>query len=247
MRRLAVFFILICLLMAVSCIRTKQGNTLVSGKIEGSTGQLLKLQELGMQYSTTVDSLILASAGTFSFRILSKDAGLYLLSLPERPPLVIELKPGDSVAVTAETTSFPYGAVLKGSAASSDLLEFFNSTNAGRKIYDSLENVLLSHQDDPDFALLSLKLDESLKPLWEKQRALEIEYLSRHLNSLTSLLVLNQGLGVNPVLTFNTDSVYFLRLDSLLNKAFPGNKHAAFHHQRIIQERAIETMKQHSK
>jgi hypothetical protein len=233
--------------MAGSCARNKQGNTIVSGKISGSKGQLLKLQELGMQHSTTVDSILPGAEGNFSFRIFSKDAGLYILSLQERPPLVIELKPGDSVKVTAESASFPYGAVLKGSEISSDLLEFFNSTNAGRRIYDSLENVLLNYQEDPDFALLSLKLDESLKPLWESQRELEIAYIRSHMNSLTSLLVLNQGLGVNPVLTFNSDSVYFLRLDSSLNKAFPGNKHAAFHHQRIIQEGAVETMKQHSK
>jgi len=243
----AIIFLLMPGLLICSCSQGKKGNVILSGRIADAGGQKLLLQDLDMQFSKTVDSVTLDPEGNYSFNIRLKEPGLYLLSLPKLQPLVLELKPGDSIGISSVSTSFPSGARLTGSADSRDLLEFFNTTNSNRKIYDSLENVLLVHQDEPGFAILTNKLDESLKPLWEKQRELEINYIERHLNSLTSLLILNQGLGVSPVLTFKNDSVYFLKLDSSLNKAFPGNKHVVFHIKRIIQEREVETMKQRSK
>jgi len=238
---------LMSLMVISSCNHSNKGNVILSGRITDARGKKLLLQDLDMQYSKTVDSVTLDPESNYSFNIRLKEPGLYLLSLPRLLPLVLELKPGDSIGISSVSTSFPSGVRLTGSANSQDLLEFFKTTNSNRKIYDSLENVLLVHQDEPAFAILTNKLDESLKPLWKKQRELEINYIERHLNSLTSLLILNQGLGVSPVLTFKNDSVYFLKLDSSLNKAFPGNKHVVFHIKRIIQEREVETMKQRSK
>ena len=243
MKNRVLFCILMLLLLTVSCSKKTQGISNISGRITDAPGQLLKLQELGMQESKTIDSVILDSKGDFSFSIFSKPTGLYLLSLPHVQLLVVELNKGDSVKVNSSLKSFPFGASFSASDNSRDLLDFFNITNGNRKIYDSLESTLLTHQYDPDFALLSRKLDESLKPLWEKQRELEITYIDRHLSSLTALLILNQGLGSSPVLTFKDDSVYFLKLDSSLSRAFPGNMHAVFHHKRIIQEREMAAMK----
>ena len=246
MNRLLISVLLISLLISSSCSEKKKGNTNISGTITNASGQLLMLQELGVQNSTTLDSLTLDTTGVFSFTLQLQEAGLYLLSLPRHSPLVLEVMPGSFVKILGSCKSFPSDVVISGSDNSLALSGFFISTNENRIIYDSLENVLMTHQEDPDFAVLSNKLDESLRPVWEGQKKLETDYITRHPNSLTSLLVLNQGLGVNPLLIYKNDSVYFIRLDSSLNKAFPGNKHALFHHDRIIQERAINAMKQHS-
>jgi hypothetical protein len=185
--------------------------------------------------------------GKFSFKVLSDETGLYLLGISKLTPLVLEVSPGNSVRISGSVINFPADVIISGSDNSLDLLGFLNASAVNRKKFDSLENILISRQDDPGFAELTRELDESLKPVWDSQRTLEIKYIDEHPNSLTSLLVLNHGLSVSPLLTFKDDSVYFLRLDSSLNKAFPGNKHAGFHHKRIIQEREVETLKKRSK
>jgi len=239
----SLYFAFLLLLIMVSCKTAREGNTGVSGNIGRSPGQLLKLEDLSPVNSLTIDSVILDEQGNFSFRLEEKEPGLYVLGLPGKHRLVLELRPGDTVSVTAPDGSKLEDAVITGSPASSEMKQFFEFTGRNRRIYDSLQGSLLTHQDDPGFAELSKELDESLKPVWEAQRALETSYIDRHLNSLTSLLILNQGLGTSPVLTFHTDSVYFLKLDSSLSRACPGNKHAVFHHNRIIRERELEAVK----
>ena len=242
----SLFFPLLFLLLMLSCNTARKGNTSVSGNIGRAPGLMLKLEEVSPVNSLTIDSVILGETGNFAFRFDSRENGLYFLDLDGKYRLVLEISPGDTIRVTASGGSNLRNAVISGSPGSSDMKQFFDATNRNRRIYDSLQSSLLLHQDEPGFAELSRKLDESLKPIWENQRSLETSYIDNHLNSLTSLLILNQGIGTSPVLTFRTDSVYFLKLDSALSKAFPGNKHAVFHHNRIAKEREMEAMKKHT-
>jgi hypothetical protein len=237
------FFTVLLLLALVSCQTSKKGNTEVSGNIGRSSGRVLKLEDISPVSSLVTDSVTLGEVGNFDFSFNIKETGLYLLGVSGKYRLVLEISPGDMVSVSAPDGSMLKDAVISGSPASCDLKKFFDLTDRNRRIYDSLRHSLVNHQEDQDFAELSKKLDESLKPVWESQRALETGYIDGHLNSLTSLLVLNQGIGTSPVLTFQTDSVYFLKLDSSLNKAFPGNKHSVYHHNRILREREMEAMK----
>ena len=238
---------MLILLIIISCRTGREGNTKVAGKIRGVPGELLKLVEVGTSNSVTIDSVIIGKSGDFAFHLNLGEPGLYLLSLPPNNILIFELRPGDTVGIKSEEISHFEDAMITGSASSSDMEKFFNTTFRNRRVYDSLQNSLLSHQADPDFAGFSKKLDELLKPVWENQHALETEYIDRHLNSLTSLLVLNQGIGTSPVLTFQNDSVYFLKIDSSLGRSFPGNKHAVFHHNRILKEREMEAMKKQTR
>jgi len=241
---------IVCLLMALllsSCSGKKEGNTIISGVISDASGQKLELQELGLENSTTIDSVILDNEVKFSFTVKVNETGLYLLRLPKLPPLILELRPGDSITLSGSKKSFPADVIIAGSPASCDLLTFFNASALNKSRFDSIENILIAHQDDPDFAAFTLKLDESLKPLWDRQRALETNYIDSHPASLTSLLVLNHALRLSPVLSFSEDSLYYLRLDSSLSQAFPGNKHTVYHHKHIIQARELKQLKEGSR
>jgi len=247
MNRSLVGSLFLILLSISSCSVKKNSNATISGMISEAPGQTLVLQELDLENSTALDSVTLNGEGKFSFSVQVKKTGLYMLRLPKLAPLVLEVNPGDSIKILGSFKFFPGDVTIEGSGNSLDLLGFLNASDQNEKKFDSLEILLISHQEDPDFAKLSDKLDELLKPLWENQRALEITYIEDHPASLTSLLALNHGLSTSPLLTFEDDSIYFLKLDSSLNKAFPGNKHVDFHHKRIIQARELQGMKRHSK
>ena len=259
MNRSALICLMILMLLG-SCSRQKTGNTVIKGRMQDAGCRMqdagcrmqdagcrmILLQELLLEGSANLDSVVPDAKGDFLFRLKPAETGLYMLRLPKLAPLVLELHPGDSVFVSGSFLSFPADVIITGSQASKDLQAFFKASAVNKSGFDSLENILITHQDDPDFAALTLKLDESLKPIWEKQRELEINYLNSHPVSLTSLLVLNHSLSLSPVLTFDLDSVYFLRLDSSLGKAFPGNQHAGFHHKRIIRARQLQQSKEGS-
>lgn len=243
MKTRAIFFLLIIVMAGAACSHDRHGRTVINGLISGIPGSPVKFFELGPEHTVRLDSLSLDADGRFTIKLDSGETGLYLLRTTKPTPLVLELKPGESVWISGPGLNFPEDIIIKGSPGSIDLLDFFKASLANSKKFDSLEHLLVSHQDEPGFAELSRKLDESLKPLWEKQKDLEINYIRNHPGSLTSLLVLNHGLGVSPLLTYRDDSVYFLKLDSSLGQAFPGNKHVVFHHKRIIQAREIEAIK----
>ncbi len=244
----------IMILLFCSCSQQKTCNTIISGRIQdaGSRMQdagarmrdagsrMLLLQELGLDRSTNIDSVILNNEGKFLFRLSSDSTRMYLLRLTEHAPLVLEIVPGDSVKVVGAFSSFPEDVTISGSLNSSDLQGFFKVSAKNKVSFDSIQNILISRQDDPDFAKLTSTLDELARPIWERQKTLEKDYIDKHPASLTSLLVLNHALSLSPVLKFDEDSLYFLRLDSSLNHAFPGNKHAEFHHKRIIQARELK-------
>lgn len=237
MRKGAFLLMLFTIFLGFSCSRETSRNIIITGLMTDASGQKAVLKLLGPDWSRPVDSATVDTKGTFTMNERIDSTGLYTLSLGNNPPLVLEINPGDTISLKGSVTVFPAGMVIEGSQNSKELLELLRISSANRRIIDSLRFILEKRSGEPGFAELSALLDQGAQSVYTKQWETQLFYIDTHFNSLTSLIALNQVLGAAPVMKFEHDSVIFIKLDSSLGRAFPGNPHVEFHHKRILKAR----------
>jgi len=183
--------------------------------------------------------VILDESGNFTSDSFLKETGLYLLSLTGNNRLVLELRPGDTLRILLTTDqNFRMPWLQIGQQQPTWSSSLIRPSGTG-KIYNSLQSSLITHQDDLDFAELFKEAGWIPQPIWKISVLLKTAYFRAALNSLTSLLILNQGIGTSPILTFHTDSVYFLKLWQFPWQGIPRQQACCFHHNRILQEQGI--------
>jgi hypothetical protein len=184
-----------------------------------------------------IDSVVLEQSGKFSFNPAIEEPGFWLLKAPSGKILVLLLDAGDSIELSGSARDFPDNVILKGPADAMLLNDFFSYTRHNESEVDSLEMLLIERQDSADYYPLTQKLDTLFRSIWERQRAFEIDFLTKHPESLASLIILNYAFGLSPVLSPEEDFHYYELLDSALIMRYPDNKHVKFHHQRVLEFR----------
>ena len=105
---------------------------------------------------------------------------------------------------------------------------------------DSLTDLLHQHQYDDDYYQLTLSTDEIFGRIWEDQKSFERNFIDRHPGSLATLLVLDYAFGPRPVLSEQDDWDYYKKVDSVLMKKYPTNKHVLFHHKRMMRDQSVK-------
>jgi hypothetical protein len=240
-------FLLLLLILLSSCARPVKNEAYISGALSNGAREKLVLTELDTKSIRKVDSVVLDEGGKFNFRISLTEPGFYMVQSQQGKVLVLFARPGDTISLSGSMVSFPDQIVVRGPEETLLLEDFFAYTRKNEKKVDSLENLLVEKQESEDYYPLTLKVDSAFRQIWEGQRAYEKEFIGRHISSLTSLIVLNYAFGMNTVLSPVEDFLYYQRLDSALMAACPGNKHAAYHHQRMIELRREQEMKKGKK
>ncbi len=231
------------ILLLTGCNQSEQGKAMISGKLTDASGERLILQELGSTELHNLDSVTVDTGGHFLFELAPAERGFYLLQAGSGKVLVVTLDKGEQVIVTGDFAEFPDRTRIEGSADNALLQSFFEFTRKNEQRVDSLENLLVERQDSADYYPLTLRLDTAFKQIWELQRDYEKSFIDQNPGSLVSLIVLNYAFGMSPVLSPAEDSVYYLKLDKSLGAKYPDNKHVAYHHQRIMEFRRQQEVK----
>jgi len=246
MRKIFFLSFLLTIFLA-SCKTNHPDQTLILGQLTDATGEKILLTELDTKSILKVDSVTLDEGGKFSFQVKASEAGFYMVRSQQGKVLVLFARPGDTIDLTGSMTSFPDHITVKGPEETVLLEEFFRFTRQNEKRVDSLENILLENRETEGYYHLTKKIDSAFRKIWESQREYEKEFINRHPSSLISLIVLNYAFGLNTVLSPVEDSLIYRRLDSALMVAYPGNKHAAYHHERMIEFSREQEMKKGKK
>lgn len=216
-----------------SCRQTAPNIAEVNGNLTDGSGVKLIMQEMDVRDIHSLDSVVLGQSGKFTFCPVVREPGFWLLRAPTGKILVMLLSPGEQLDLTGSILDFPDRVAMKGSEEAMLLNDFFRQTRANERLVDSLEMLIAEWQDRDDYYQLTQKLDTSFMQIWESQRSNEIRFIENNPGSLASLVVLNYGFGMSPVLSPEEDFTYYQKLDSTLSVKFPVNKHVKFHHQRV--------------
>lgn len=226
-----------------SCNLANRGRSTITGRLSGAGGEQFILQELGPTEVQRVDSVVADEKGSFIFKVSPAGQCFYLLQSKSGRVLVLTLDENERAEVSGGFDEFPDMTRLEGTPDNILLQSFFEFTRKNERKVDSLEMLLVEHQDSADYYVLTLKLDAAFKQIWEKQRHFEQGFIDKNSGSLVSLIVLNYAFGMSPVLSPEEDSAWYVKLDKSLNAGFPDNKHVKYHHQRVMEFRRQQEVK----
>jgi hypothetical protein len=230
------YLMLLTILSLFSCgiVKNKE-DVIINGHLDNAAGKKVVLSELLPEETIEIDSAIISTKGSFSFKLKPESAGFYLLRISgdQKIPLVIDK--GETISLSADINMKPVVHNVSGSTGSLLLKEFLSHSELNLERADSLNDILKQNQDKPGFYQMTIAFDPVFKKIMEEQQDFERKFIFAHLNSLTSLIVLNYQLGLKPVLTLKSEPELFLMLDSTLSTRYPQNKNVLFHHQRVME------------
>jgi hypothetical protein len=205
----------------------------VTGKIMNAANLVVHLSELDIKFIKPIDSATLDEDGRFSFKIKPSGSMFLIISIRQGQQLILVTSPGEKVHVEGDAGKFVNTAVITGSPESQLMLNFERFTIHNQQKSDSLGRVFLDSRSDPEFATIRQHLDSTYKAVLEDQRMYMEKFIYQHPNLLASLLVINRKFGPNAVFDETKDFNYFIKLDSGLMAAYPGNKYVLDHHSRV--------------
>jgi len=217
---------------------------IINGQFLNGAGRTIYFSELIVNGINNLDSAILDETGLFRFRFNPSETGFYIVKSSNGEYILLLLEKEEVVNVFADLKRQPFNYQVDGSPGSSLLKIFYDHSLINLITADSLRSVLMENQESPNFYTLSLSFDSLFQKLIDNQKIIEKTFIKQNPNSLASLIVLNFKFGMAPVLNPEEDFPVFLKLDSTLSIRYPGNKHVAFHHQRVVEHKRQKMEKQ---
>ena len=228
-------FSLIILILLFSCNRTEdESMTTITGKFSVHSGEYVFLKEIKVRDVILLDSMKANDKGDFKFRLKQEQDGFYLVNTTKDDSyLVLQLNRGENVVVDSDSAVFLNGYSVAGSAGSILLLDFEMFMSIQKARIDSLYEVFVREQYQPDFIEVKGQLDSIYQVIVDNQKTYVREFIEEHPSSLATLLVVNRKLGRTEVLDEDEDFEYFHKLDSALMIRYPDNDHVLDNHERV--------------
>ena len=230
-----IIFSLLILAHIFSCNRDEDtATTVIKGRFSAHSDEYVYLEEIKVHDVIMLDSMKANDKGDFKFMLKQKQDGFYLVKTTKDDSyLVLQLNRGEKVEVDSDSAVFQNGYSVAGSPGSVLLLDFEVFMIKQKVRIDSLYNVFIREQYQPDFLDVKRQLDSIYQVIVDNQKAYIREFIEEHPSSLTTLMVVNRKLGRAEILDEDEDFEYFHKLDSALMIRYPDNDHALDNHERV--------------
>lgn len=226
-----------------SCNGKKAGSNevVIKGKIANAKDKLLLLEELSPRNIKVIDSSHIEKDGSFFFKFKPKETGFYVLHSAKSDYITLVVEKGETVTVNADATKLDKDYTVKGSKASELLKQYYDYTNLNYKKIDSLANIFKQSQNKQDFSNIRNQLDSAFAVIFLDQQNFSRKLIESNLNSLASLIIINQRFGPHTLFTEENDFPLFEKLDKGLSATYPNNTNTADHRQRISDYKRKQT------
>jgi thiol-disulfide isomerase/thioredoxin len=185
-----------------------------------------------------IDSVSTDASGNFSITFPVKKAGFYILKRNADNEITLIITPGEDIKLTGNGNSLRNSYTVEGSQESKLYSEYNKFTTSNMLKVDSLSRIFAESQVNPDFIHIKKQLDSTYLGIFNNQKEKVVSFVSNHPNSLTSLLVISSNFGPNPLLSEQSNSELFLKLDSALFRAYPENSLVNTFHLRMLDFKA---------
>ncbi|MCX6252688.1 MAG: DUF4369 domain-containing protein [Bacteroidetes bacterium] len=225
---------ILCFLSSCTLNHVHPDEFVIHGQLKNFTPGKIYLEEVDISDIRRIDSALIGNEGKFTFTGKPLDQGFYLLKLQDGQSINLLLQKNETISITGDYKKLPKVYLISGSPGSLLLKDFYHHSNKNRALADSLTDLLHKHQFDDDYYQLTLTYDDLFGKIWEDQKSFERNFIDQHQGSLATLLVLNYAFGPRPVLSEQDDWSFYKKVDSILMKKFPSNKHVLYHHKRVM-------------
>jgi peroxiredoxin len=194
------------------------------------------LAELRSKDIKQVDSVRISKDGKFKFSVNIKAPAFYLIKVSDRNFLTMLLAPGEKMTITALYDSLNYPASITGSEGTSLMNEYNKTLQKTIGKISALRTTYNQYVGTPYLKRVTDSLDVVAESYLNEINSYTKEYIDRNLNSLVSLIALYQQVAPNVfVLNANKDYKYYLKVDSVLSRAYPDYEPVATLHEQIKQ------------
>ncbi len=233
-RKLIIF--LLAIVFSISCSGPERmPNVAISGSFPELAGEKIYLEELEPLDIVMVDSVEVSPAGSFQFDLYVEDAGFYVIRTVREKNLLLLLQPDEQVAIRSSGGGLGPVVDISGSSGSQEILGFEKFMDFQRQRIDSLGMAYDAARGGEDFFEVKRVLDSLYLSFVQDQRNYIFSFIKDHPGSLATLILINRSLGQTKVIDEEKDYHYLYQIDSLLQLSYPGNKHTADHHDRVLE------------
>ncbi|MFH1118987.1 MAG: TlpA disulfide reductase family protein [Bacteroidota bacterium] len=232
----------------ISCSQRKDtGVATICGSAELSSGSWLRIVRIDTAGFVSVDSVKPDRDGDFCLKLKPLMAGFYLLQDGNRIIAPVVIHPGDSISAYIRPDS-----VLISGGKEAGFFDFYRqSLLAGESAADSLGAVLTLARDMENYEAIRRSTDSAWIILLNKTKERGVEYLNKHNDFLSLILIINSKIQQTFVFDQTVDSSWLFLADSLLAGNHSDNPHVNAYHSRIMrmqqtysgENRARERMK----
>jgi thiol-disulfide isomerase/thioredoxin len=227
-------FILPILLVLHSCNSKPGEKVTISGTFTNLLSAKLYIYQLLPESKPLIDSVTTDASGTFSIDIPVEKAGYYTLYYNEANEITLVVLPGEKITLKGDGNAMRNTYTVDGSENSKLYAGYISFTDVNLKKVDSLSREFTESREKPDFMAIKKELDSAYMMIYDDHKEKVFSFVTNHLNSLASLLVISANFGPNPVFSEKTQSDLFLKLDSALMLAYPENSLVNTFHQRML-------------
>jgi cytochrome oxidase Cu insertion factor (SCO1/SenC/PrrC family) len=236
--RSLIIFILLGFSVFPGCRYISNDNVTISGTFTGLHETQLYLYQILPDSKPLIDSVRTDASGDFSISLQVNKAGFYTLKLNADNEITLVVSPGEKIRIKGNGNSLRNTYEVEGSKESKLYAEYekFTSTNLNK--VDSLSRTFAESRSNPDFKIIKTRLDSAYLQVFNDQKEKVISHIKMHPGSLSSLLVISNNFGPNPLITEQSHPELFLRLDSALFLSYPGNSLVNTFHLRMLDFKA---------
>jgi hypothetical protein len=226
------YLFLFLLLFGFSCNHGQHGGFTIRGQFSNASGQKVVLCEMGVKEVVALDSANISKEGNVSFSHPLDQPGFYLLIFPDGRRITLVMKSGEDLQISGNLNDPAGDLRYSGSEETVLLQDFFRANLKNKARIDSVKRKLLSREGSEDFLKFGMTADSLFFRISGDQKKLEKDFIDRHPDALSSLIVLNYSFGPKPVLTLEEDLPYYRKLTGL-HRIYPENKHVIYHLERV--------------
>ncbi len=209
----------------------------ISGKIAGSSGQKIILEELTIAELLRLDSTIVDAENSFFFSLHPRETGFYLLRFDDGSFISLVLNPDENLEITINDNAGLMEYDVSGNEDNKLLKRYFTETNRRQQRFDSLREEFFNSAHLDDFHQIKERIDRELDQLISGQRSFTIKTIEENPGSIACLLLLNQRFANQKMVDIETDFHLFELLDSTLLPKYTANSHVLEHHRRVSEFR----------
>jgi hypothetical protein len=220
------------------CKNVSKDIVTVQGSFANLPDAKLYLYQVLPASKLLIDSVNTDTKGNFSISFPVKNSACFSLRRNAEDEITLVILPGEHILLKGNGISLLDSYNVTGSANSALYADYSHFTSANLKKVDSLSRIFAESRNRSDFQEIKTGLDSVYLQIFKIQKEKVISFVTKHPNSLASLLVISSDFGPNPLLSEHSHPDLFLKLDSTLYRSFPENSLVTTFHLRMLDFKA---------
>ena len=218
-----IFFIVLPIVLIVSCKSGNKDGFTISGKITDAEGKMLILNKFTSKTTQPLDTIVLDKNGKYEFKWHTAAPELFGLQLQGvQAQVILMVDSLDEIEVNANGKDNFDTYSVKGSDFSLQLKELYDKMDLVFLKVDSLNQLYLSKKGKVDQDSLAQEIGDAYKKLIQEHKAYSVSFIEKNIKSPVAIPALYQSIGPKaPIFSLIEDRDLFQKVDNSLFPAYP--------------------------